>query len=122
MVSNVRVEGIADEDEVLLVGDELLVEDCEELDEEEDEEVVDELDDDDDDDDEVKGKDAVDTEEEEDVELVSDIVGVDAVVVVDFTLEIATYAAPAAIKTITTMTATISAALERPVFERFKLN
>lgn len=120
MVSNVRVEGIADEDEVLLVGDELLVEDCEELDEEEDEEVVDELDDDDDD--EVKGKDAVDTEEEEDVELVSDIVGVDAVVVVDFTLEIATYAAPAAIKTITTMTATISAALERPVFERFKLN
>lgn len=121
MVSNVRVEGIADEDEVLLVGDELLVEDCEELDEEEDEEVVDELDDDDDDD-EVKGKDAVDTEEEEDVELVSDIVGVDAVVVVDFTLEIATYAAPAAIKTITTMTATISAALERPVFERFKLN
>ncbi len=45
----------------------------------------------------------------------------EVVVVVDFTLEIATYAPPAAIRMITMTTTTISPTLLRPVLERFKL-
>ena len=115
IVSNVRVEGITpvEDDEVLLVDEELLVEDCDdELDDEVDEEL---------DDEEVKGKEAVDTEDDELVE-VEEVVCEDVVLIVDFTLDIAKYAAPAAINTITTMTAMISATLASPVFERFKLN
>lgn len=111
IVSKVSVEGtdteLEDDDELLEVVDVI------ELEDEDDDVVEDELEEGPDDDElDVTAEEVVDTDCETML-----VVGIVALVVVDFTLDIAKKIAPPAIKMITTTTATISAVLPSPVFE-----